>query len=73
MTRIQYAKTPQGRDEMAALVYLPPVMHAFVGTDISAGLVLCPDFFDDDKSILFIDMGTNGEICPADPAGQGRG
>lgn len=47
----------------AAKVYLPPIMHAFVGTDISAGLTLCPDFFDDDKSILFIDMGTNGEIC----------
>ena len=29
----------------AARVYLPPVMHAFVGTDITAGLILCPDFF----------------------------
>jgi len=47
----------------AARVYLPPVMHAFVGTDITAGLILCPDFFDDDKSILYIDMGTNGEMC----------
>ena len=47
----------------AARVYLPPVMHAFVGTDITAGLLLCPDFFDDTKSILYIDMGTNGEMC----------
>ena len=47
----------------AARVYLPPVMHAFVGTDITAGLILCPDFFDDSKSILYIDMGTNGEMC----------
>ena len=47
----------------AARVYLPPVMHAFVGTDITAGLILCPDFFDDEKSILYIDMGTNGEMC----------
>ena len=47
----------------AARVYLPPVMHAFVGTDITAGLLLCPDFFDDSKSILYIDMGTNGEMC----------
>ena len=47
----------------AARVYLPPILHAYVGTDISAGLILCLDFFDDDKSILFIDMGTNGEIC----------
>ncbi len=47
----------------AARVYLPPVMHAFVGTDITAGLLLCPNFFDDTKSILYIDMGTNGEMC----------
>ncbi|SMC85457.1 Uncharacterized 2Fe-2 and 4Fe-4S clusters-containing protein, contains DUF4445 domain [Desulfocicer vacuolatum DSM 3385] len=47
----------------AARVYLPPVMHAFVGTDITAGLILCPEFFDDNKSILYIDMGTNGEMC----------
>lgn len=47
----------------AARVYLPPVMHAFVGTDITAGLILCPDFFHDRQSILYIDMGTNGEMC----------
>ena len=47
----------------AAKVYLPPVMHAFVGTDISAGLLLCPEFFDTEKIVLFIDMGTNGEMC----------
>jgi len=47
----------------AARVYLPPIMHAFVGTDITAGLLLWPDFFDASKSILYLDMGTNGEIC----------
>ncbi|OGR24278.1 MAG: hypothetical protein A2277_14230 [Desulfobacterales bacterium RIFOXYA12_FULL_46_15] len=47
----------------AAKIYLPPILHAYVGTDISAGLLVCPDFFDNDKTILFIDMGTNGEIC----------
>jgi len=47
----------------AARVYLPPIMHAFVGTDITAGLLLWPDFFDGTKSILYLDMGTNGEIC----------
>ncbi|MCM2287096.1 MAG: ASKHA domain-containing protein [Desulfobacula sp.] len=47
----------------AARVYLPPILHAFVGTDISAGLLLCPEFFDGDKVVLFIDMGTNGEMC----------
>ncbi|MBF0199934.1 MAG: DUF4445 domain-containing protein [Desulfamplus sp.] len=46
-----------------ARVYIPPVMHAFVGSDISAGLLLCPGFFDDTKSVLYMDMGTNGEIC----------
>ncbi|MBF0243388.1 MAG: DUF4445 domain-containing protein [Desulfamplus sp.] len=44
-------------------VYIPPVMHAFVGSDISAGLLCAPDFFDNSKSILYLDMGTNGEIC----------
>ncbi|MBF0378525.1 MAG: DUF4445 domain-containing protein [Desulfamplus sp.] len=46
-----------------ASVYLPPVLHAFVGSDISAGLLRCPEFFDDHKSVLYIDMGTNGELC----------
>ncbi|SLM31771.1 hypothetical protein MTBBW1_420036 [Desulfamplus magnetovallimortis] len=46
-----------------AQVYIPPVMHAFVGSDITAGLLLCPEFFDDTKSVLYLDMGTNGEIC----------
>lgn len=46
-----------------AQVYIPPVMHAFVGSDISAGLLLSPEFFDDTQSILYLDMGTNGEIC----------
>ncbi len=46
-----------------AKVYLPPVLHAFVGSDISAGLLRSPEFFDHKKSVLYIDMGTNGEIC----------
>ena len=47
----------------ATRAYLPPIMHAFVGTDITAGLLLWPDFFDANKSILYLDMGTNGELC----------
>ncbi len=47
----------------AAKIYLPPVLHAYIGSDISAGLLACPDFFNKDKTLLFIDMGTNGEIC----------
>jgi len=46
-----------------ARVYIPPVMHAFVGSDISAGLLCCPDFFENNRSVLYLDMGTNGEIC----------
>ncbi|MDY6793160.1 MAG: ASKHA domain-containing protein [Thermodesulfobacteriota bacterium] len=47
----------------SARVYLPPVIHAYVGSDISAGLLSCSDFFNDDKVIIYIDLGTNGEIC----------
>ncbi len=45
-----------------ARVYLPPVTHAFVGSDISAGL-LSVDFFKQKAPTLFIDMGTNGEMA----------
>ncbi len=46
-----------------ARVYVPPVMHAFIGSDITAGLLIHSDFFDDTKSVLFVDVGTNGEIA----------
>jgi len=45
-----------------ARIYLPPVAHAFVGSDISAGL-LSIDFFKQKAPTLFIDMGTNGEMA----------
>jgi len=45
-----------------ALVYVPPIAHAFVGSDISAGL-LAARFFDRDGPLLFIDIGTNGELA----------
>lgn len=45
-----------------ARVYVPPVLHAYVGADISAGLLVCPEFFDGSVKTLFIDVGTNGEI-----------
>ena len=44
-----------------ARVYVPPVAHAFVGADISAGL-LSIDFFQETKPLLFMDLGTNGEM-----------
>jgi uncharacterized 2Fe-2S/4Fe-4S cluster protein (DUF4445 family) len=45
-----------------ARVYIPPVTHAFVGSDISAGL-LSVRAFDSQRSTLFIDLGTNGEMA----------
>lgn len=47
---------PRGR------VYVPPIIHAFVGSDISSGLIKCDGFFEDSTSTLFIDVGTNGEV-----------
>ncbi|MFO8100689.1 MAG: ASKHA domain-containing protein [Dehalococcoidia bacterium] len=47
----------------AAQVYIPPVAHAFVGSDISAGLLACDGFFEGKKPTLFIDAGTNGELA----------
>ncbi|MFW6217092.1 MAG: ASKHA domain-containing protein [Desulfohalobiaceae bacterium] len=47
----------------AARVYIPPVMHAFIGTDVTAGLLMSGDFFDNAARVLYIDVGTNGEIA----------
>lgn len=47
---------PKGR------LYVPPVAHAFIGSDISAGLLVSSGFFDDDQHLMFIDVGTNGEM-----------
>jgi uncharacterized 2Fe-2S/4Fe-4S cluster protein (DUF4445 family) len=47
----------------AARVYIPPVIHAFIGTDVTAGLLMSGDFFNDESRILYIDVGTNGEIA----------
>jgi uncharacterized 2Fe-2S/4Fe-4S cluster protein (DUF4445 family) len=47
----------------AARVYIPPVIHAFIGTDITAGLLMSGEFFNDATRILYIDIGTNGEIA----------
>jgi uncharacterized 2Fe-2S/4Fe-4S cluster protein (DUF4445 family) len=45
-----------------ARIYVPPVAHAFVGSDISAGLFSI-DFFRHKSPLLFIDLGTNGEMA----------
>ncbi|MDR3249385.1 MAG: ASKHA domain-containing protein [Treponema sp.] len=47
-----------------ALVYLPPLISAFVGADITAGILASQ--LDRKKGItLFIDVGTNGEMVLA--------
>lgn len=45
-----------------ARVYLPPILHAYAGTDLSAGL-LAADFFPGQAPVLFMDIGTNGEMA----------
>ncbi len=47
----------------AARVYVPPILHAYIGADISAGLLVSREFFAAGKTTtLFIDIGTNGEM-----------
>jgi uncharacterized 2Fe-2S/4Fe-4S cluster protein (DUF4445 family) len=45
-----------------ARVYIPPIVHTFVGSDISAGMLACKRTFDGEYVRLFIDVGTNGEL-----------
>jgi len=45
-----------------AQVYIPPIAHAFVGSDISAGLIAIKDYFHTPSKLLFLDVGTNGEM-----------
>ncbi len=63
-------------------VYLLPGVSSYIGADIVAGVCVC-DLHKADKNILFIDIGTNGEIvlskkgeltscsCAAGPALEG--
>ena len=68
----------------SAVVCLSPSVGSYVGGDITAG-VLCTEINDSDDIMLFIDVGTNGEIvmgnreflmtcaCSAGPAFEGGG
>lgn len=47
---------------LQANVTLLPGMSAFVGADITAGLLAC-HIFDGGKAALFLDLGTNGEMA----------
>ena len=44
------------------LVYLPPVISAYVGADITSG-ILASQLYDEKEPVLFIDIGTNGEMA----------
>ncbi|MFW6284560.1 MAG: ASKHA domain-containing protein, partial [Desulfosalsimonas sp.] len=46
----------------AARVYVPPIVHAYVGADISAGLLVSRRFFKPGEAMFFVDVGTNGEM-----------
>jgi uncharacterized 2Fe-2S/4Fe-4S cluster protein (DUF4445 family) len=45
-------------------IYLPPVISAFVGPDITSG-ILASQLYKQKETVLFIDIGTNGEIVLA--------
>lgn len=49
-------------DFLSAAVILMPGISAFVGSDITAGLLAC-DFDSLERPCLFIDIGTNGEMA----------
>lgn len=46
------------------LIYLPPIISAYVGADITAGLQAVR-LHEEEKSVLFVDIGTNGEMALA--------
>ncbi|HJV64806.1 MAG TPA: ASKHA domain-containing protein [Geomonas sp.] len=44
------------------LVYLPPIISAYIGADITAGLQAVR-LHEEKESVLFVDIGTNGEMA----------
>jgi len=47
-----------------AMIYLPPIISSFVGADITSG-ILASRLYEQKETVLFIDVGTNGEIVLA--------
>jgi uncharacterized 2Fe-2S/4Fe-4S cluster protein (DUF4445 family) len=45
----------------AGRIYVPPIVHAFIGSDITAGVLAC-GCLEKKKPSLFVDVGTNGEM-----------
>jgi uncharacterized 2Fe-2S/4Fe-4S cluster protein (DUF4445 family) len=68
-----------------ARLFCAPMVGSYVGGDITAGLLATPMLRDAEKTSLFIDVGTNGELvvgnkewlitcaCSAGPAFEGSG
>lgn len=46
------------------VVYLPPVISSFIGADITSGILAC-QLHDQKDTVLFVDIGTNGEMVLA--------
>ena len=57
-----YAATDFGLDiNPVGRIYVPPIVHAFIGSDITAGVLAC-GCLEKEKPSLFVDVGTNGEM-----------
>jgi uncharacterized 2Fe-2S/4Fe-4S cluster protein (DUF4445 family) len=57
-----YAAKDFGLDiNPAGRIYVPPIVHAFIGSDITAGVLAC-GCLEKQKPSLFVDVGTNGEM-----------
>jgi len=57
-----YAAEDFGLDiNPAGRIYVPPIVHAFIGSDITAGVLACGSL-EKQKPSLFVDVGTNGEM-----------
>ncbi len=73
------------RTNPEAVIHCAPAVGSYVGGDITAGLLATPILAAADKTLLFIDAGTNGELvvgnrdwlaacaCSAGPAFEGGG
>jgi len=66
LTGNQYLRAADLRLEIApeGQVYLPPILSAYVGADIVAGL-LATELHRQSGVVLFVDIGTNGEMVLA--------
>ncbi len=50
------------------ILYLPPIISGYVGADITSG-ILASDLHNRKGSVLFVDIGTNGEMVLASGSG----